>query len=79
MYDRYTELQKMRDELREEARTLELNHIKIKKMIRLLETTSGLPITFDDRLWLATIDQVTVCHDKLIFKFFDGTEIEELL
>ena len=31
---------------------------------------------FNDRLWLATIEKVTVCHDgKLIFQFKNGMEV----
>ena len=32
---------------------------------------------FDDKLWIATIDTVTACHDgRLVFKFKTGAEIE---
>ena len=45
-----------------------------------LETISAVPQvldSFDEELWRATIEKVTVFHDgKMIFQFLDGTEIQ---
>ena len=39
-----------------------------------------LPIEFNEKLWDAVIDTVTVYHDdRVIFKFKNGKEIEEIL
>lgn len=39
-----------------------------------------LPIEFDEKLWNWVIDIVTVYEDeRLVFKFKNGTEIEERL
>ena len=39
-----------------------------------------LPIEFNEKLWDAVIDSVTVYHDdRVIFKFKNGKEIEEML
>lgn len=45
-----------------------------------LETISAVPQvldSFDEELWRAMIEKVTVFHDgKMIFQFLDGTEIQ---
>ena len=39
-----------------------------------------LPIEFDEKLWNSAIDSVTVSADeRLVFRFKNGTEIEERL
>ena len=38
-----------------------------------------MEIEYDESLWTATIDKVTVYKEKLVFTFFDGTEITEAI
>ena len=79
LYKRYSALEERQHELEKLQQELHLNTIKLKKLIKLLESGNELPIEFDERLWTATIDKVTVYKDKLIFIFFDGTEITEAI
>ena len=79
LYKRYSALEEKQHELEKLQQELHLNIIKLKKLIKLLEFGNKLPIEFDERLWTATIDKVTVYKDKLIFTFFDGTEITETI
>lgn len=75
--EKYTKLEKTRNKLLNELNELQLNIIKINKMIDLFETSKNLSLEFDERLWIATVDKVLVYHDCLVFKFFDGLEVRE--
>lgn len=45
-----------------------------------LTELDALPIAFNESLWNAAIDHVTVCADeRVIFHFKDGKDIAELL
>ena len=37
--------------------------------------TAGELVSFDEQLFIRTVEQITVFHDKLVFVFRDGTEI----
>ena len=63
---------------------LEADKCQRKSMARILETylssiaASPLMLTeFDEKLWTAAIDRVTVMlDDTFVFRFKDGTEVE---
>ena len=54
------------------------NHIEImSSFIKTLENTEETLTRFDDDIWRATVEKVTVFHDgRMIFQFVDGTEVE---
>lgn len=70
--EKYAKLEKARNKLQNELNELELNIIKINKMIDLFETSKNLPLDFDERLWIATVDKVVVYDDCLVFQFLMG-------
>jgi hypothetical protein len=49
----------------------------LEAFIKDIETRPLVVDDFDEKLWLATVNKVTVLSDgKLVFCFKDGTEIE---
>ena len=62
----------------EQERTLRLARVDaFDAFIRAVKDVDTVPAEFDDRLWLKTIDTVTVKDDgKLVFRFQNGMEIE---
>ena len=62
----------------EQERAARIN--RMDTLHHFLETISAVPQVldnFDEELWRATIEKVTVFHDgKMIFQFLDGTEIQ---
>lgn len=48
----------------------------IDRFIHTVESRDGLLTKFDPHLWLTTVEKVTITADgKMLFRFFDGTEI----
>ena len=40
----------------------------------------ALPLAFDEKLWLAVVDQVTIYEDeRLVFTFRNGAQVTERL
>ncbi len=83
-YDGYTNrFNKAKAEYEKLQKTMEERKIKADVisgfMFEVLELDE-LPIKFDEKLWNSAIDSVTVYTDeRLVFKFKNGTEIEERL
>ena len=49
---------------------------KMLEFIRMLENSDGLLIEFDEGLWNATVEKVTVMVDgSMVFKWRNGTEL----
>ena len=72
--DRLDELQKLRITRSFQADVLECFMFEIKAI------DTSLPLEYTDRFWLNLIDRVTVYEDKrLVFRFKNGTEVEETL
>jgi DNA invertase Pin-like site-specific DNA recombinase len=64
-------------ELDEQRRERQNKFLLVEGFIKDIETRPLAVAEFDDKLWVATVDKVTVLADgKLIFNFKDGTEIE---
>lgn len=64
-----TALQKQRDKMKADA-------IAIGGMMFELSELGTLPVTFDENLWIGTVDHVTVYADeRVVFRFKDGKEI----
>ena len=64
-------------------KTMEQRQLKadtIKNFINEIPKMDNLPIEFNERLWNSVIDTVTVYeYERLVFKFKNGIEVEELL
>ena len=77
LVQQYDKLQQQFIKLQQE-RTARIN--RMDTLHHFLETISAVPQvldSFDEELWRATIEKVTVFHDgKMIFQFLDGTEIQ---
>lgn len=69
----YDKLQKVMDERKIKADAISGFMFEVSEL-------DELPIAFDEKLWNFTVDSVTVYTDeRLVFKFKNGTEIEERL
>lgn len=77
LVQQYEKLQQQFTKLQQE-RAARIN--RMDTLHHFLETISAVPQVldnFDEELWRATIEKVTVFHDgKMIFQFLDGTEIQ---
>ena len=68
----------------EQVAALEAERRRRKSRVRILETfirnitaSPRVLTVFDEKLWTAAIDRVTVMlDDGLVFRFKDGTEVE---
>ena len=68
--ERVTELERMKRQRKSRARILET-------FIRGITAGPQVLTEFDEKLWITTVDQVTVTlEDQFVFRFKDGTEIE---
>lgn len=68
--ERYDGLAAERERKTEKAKAID-------RFIRTVESRDGLLTEFDPHLWLMTVEKVTITSDgKMLFRFFDGTEIE---
>jgi hypothetical protein len=66
--------------LMEERRRIESEALAISGMLFELMELETLPIEFDEKLWNATVERLTVYEDeRLVFSLKDGTEITVLL
>lgn len=78
-YDaRYEELQGRIDELEAAKRERQDRVKRFELFIRAMEKHHGELTEFDDSVWLAVIDTVTVMADgKLVFRFVNGMEMKD--
>lgn len=68
--ERYDSLAAERDRRTEKAKAID-------RFIHTVESRDGLLTEFDPHLWMTTVETVTIANDrKMLFRFFDGTEIE---
>ena len=59
---------------------MEAEALAINGMLFELMDLEQLPIEFDEKLWNATVERLTVYEDeRLVFSLKDGTEITVLL
>ena len=66
--------------LRQQRERKQSDAIAIGGMLFELTEMDTLPITFNEKLWNAAIDRVTVyADDRVVFHFKDGKDITELL
>jgi len=66
--------------LKQNRKQMQTDAIAIGGLLFELTELDTLPITFNENLWNAAIDHVTVCADeRVIFHFKDGKNIAELL
>ena len=83
-YDSYTNrFDKAKEQYTKLQKTIEQRQLKadtIKNFINDISKMDNLPIEFNERLWNSVIDIVTVYEDeRIVFKFKNGIEIEEVL
>ena len=83
-YDGYTNrFNKAKGQYTKLQKTMEQRRLKtdiIKEFINKISKLDDLPIEFNEKLWNSVIDTVTVYEDeRLVFKFKNGIEVEELL
>ena len=83
-YDGYTNrFNKAKEQYTKLQKTMEQRQLKaatIKNFINEIPKMDNLPIEFNERLWNSVIDTVTVYEDeRIVFKFKNGIEIEEVL
>ena len=59
---------------------MEAEALAISGMLSELTELEAAPIEFDEKLWNATVERLTVYEDeRLVFSLKDGTEITVLL
>ena len=59
---------------------MQTDAIAIGGLLFELTELDALPITFNENLWNAAIDHVTVCaNERVIFHFKDGKDVAVLL
>ena len=59
-----------------ERKKRDAESVAIGGMLTELEELEAPPIEFDEKLWHAVVDHVTVYHDdRLVYSLKDGTEI----
>ena len=62
--------------LRQPSVRMEAESVSIGGMLTELEELEFPPIEFDEKLWHAVVDRITVYHDdRLVYSLKDGTEI----
>ena len=63
-----------------ERKRMETEALAISGMLFELMELEQLPIEFDEKLWNATVERLTVYEDeRLVFSLKDGTEITVLI
>lgn len=77
---RFESAEKKHNALLSRRQQMEREAVIISGLLFEIMGLDTLPIAFNERLWTATIDRVTVYADeRLVFRFKDGTEITETL
>lgn len=78
--ERYEKLRERYTQLQEDLEEREMKSIRVSGFLFSLREQEELPIAFDEKLWNAMVDHVTVHTDeRLVFHFKNGTEIVEHL
>ena len=78
--ERYQVAEEKLNALLAERKRMEAEAIAISRMLFELMELEQLPIEFDEKLWNATVERLTVYeYERLIFSLKDGTEITVLL
>ena len=78
--ERYEKLRERYTQLQEDLEEREMKSIRVSGFLFSLREQEELPIEFDEKLWNAMVDHVTVHTDeRLVFQFKNGTEIVEQL
>lgn len=80
-YEQYTrhygKLKKKYDALEAERQRRKEQQDRLGAFIATMEHTQTVPVAFDEGLWLATVDHVTVHKTEVVFAFKGGIEIIE--
>ena len=77
---RFEDIEATLDELKQKREQMRNDAIAIGGLLFELTELDALPITFNEKLWNAAIDRVTVYADEcVVFHFKDGKDITELL
>jgi len=77
---RFQQTEEKPNGLRQQREQMQNDAIAIGGMLFELTELDTLPITFNEKLWNAAIDRVTVYADgRVVFHFKDGKDIAELL
>ena len=77
---RFEQTEEKLNRLRQRREQMQSDAIAIGGMLFELTELDALPITFNEKLWNAAIDRVTVYADEcVVFHFKDGKDITELL
>ena len=77
---RFEETESKLTALRQKREKMQRDAIALGGLLFALTELDALPIAFNESLWNAAIDHVTVCADeRVIFHFKDGKDIAELL
>ena len=78
--ERYQVAEEKLNTLLAERKRMEAEALAISGMLFELMDLEQLPIEFDEKLWNATVERLTVYEDeRLVFSLKDGTEITVLL
>lgn len=71
-------MQKQYEALESERQRRKEQHDRISAFVATLEQQTEIPIEFDDDLWLAAVERVSVYTDEMVtFTFKSGIEISE--
>ena len=78
--ERYQAAEEKLNTLLAERKRMEAEALAIRGMLFELMELEQLPIEFDEKLWNATVERLTVYEDeRFVFSLKDGTEITVLL
>lgn len=77
---RFEQTEKKPNGLKHRREQMQSYAIAIGGMLFELTELDTLPITFNEKLWNASIDRVTVyANERVVFHFKDGKDITEML
>ena len=80
LIERYQIAEEKLNTLLAERKRMEAEALAISGMLFELMELAQLPIEFDEKLWNATVERLTVYEDeRLVFSLKDGTEVTVLL
>ena len=78
--DRFRAEEEKHKQLTAQRNRMEAESVSIGGMLTELEELEAPPIEFDEKLWHAVVDHVTVYNDdRLVFSLKDGSEITVML
>jgi stress response protein YsnF len=74
--DRFRAVEEKHKQLTARRNRMEAESVSIGGMLTELEELEAPPIEFDEKLWHAVVDRVTVYNDdRLVYSLKDGSEI----